>query len=66
MSHRAATRKKIEEAAPHFEVSDSLRQFLPPTTEYTMGHITAWFKVESRIKGGTEEEEPPSPRRAKN
>jgi hypothetical protein len=59
MSHRAISRKKIEEDAPHFEVSENLRQFLPPTTHFTIGVRTAWLKVGSRVKGPTDEEEIP-------
>ncbi len=56
MNNQALSHKKIEEESTSFEVSDSLRKFLPPTTDYTMGLSTVWFKVESRAKSEPEDD----------
>jgi len=63
MRHHATARKRIEMDAGKFEVSESLRQFLPPVTHFTIGIRTAWFKVSPRTKTASQEEEAvPTPR----
>jgi hypothetical protein len=41
----AARKKRLQAAIETFELSENLRQFLPPTAVYSQGVRTPWFRV---------------------
>lgn len=46
-----AKKKKVQEAVADFQISDNLRQFMPPTTTFTIGVHTPWFRA-PKLKTG--------------
>lgn len=58
MRRMAVGRKTIEKAAADFEISDNLRQFFPPRTNFTIGVRTAWFKDRVKAAGDDDKDCP--------
>lgn len=62
---RALKRKQIEEQATHFELSENLSKFLPPTAEFSIGVQTEWFGEVPRNSLKQEEDLERKPRSSK-